>query len=300
MTTTALDALDRERTVVLLTVSPLEEHGPHLPLGVDAFTARHLAEELAQRLVAARPGWSAVLAPTLPLGCFTFHAAGTLNVRQRVVRDAVVDYGESLARSGFRHVIVANGHAGPTHLAALDEASAIVSRRWGIRMASLSGHLVWQFRSGRFLDRVEAALGRPLADGEREAFADDAHAGWWETSMMLLLRPDLVDGAWSTLPPATYSLPERLVPDYPLRRGGQGYVGHPGLADPAFAKATVEVLVREAMTLVDALLDGRLGPGERRSVFSAIPFFRTNFWPAATAAAAGVAAIAWLVPRRRS
>jgi creatinine amidohydrolase len=285
--------------VVLLTVSPLEEHGPHLPLGVDAFTARHFAEELAQRLVAARPGWSAVLAPTLHLGCFTFHAPGTLTVRQRVVRDALVDYGHSLARAGFRHVVVANGHAGPTHLAALDEAAAIVSRRWGVRMTSLSGHLVWQFRSGRFLDRVEAALGRPLSDDERRAFADDAHAGWWETSMMLLLRPDLVDGAWSALPPATYSLPERLVPDYPLRRGGLGYVGHPGLADPAFAKATVEVIVTEAMTLVDAMLDGRLGAGARRSPFAAIPFFRTNFWPAATAAAVGLAAVAWLAPRRR-
>ena len=43
----ALDALDRERAVVVLTVSPLEQHGPHLPLGVDAFTARHFAEEIA-------------------------------------------------------------------------------------------------------------------------------------------------------------------------------------------------------------------------------------------------------------
>lgn len=38
MSTRALDALDRQRTVIILTVSPLEEHGPHLPLGVDAFS----------------------------------------------------------------------------------------------------------------------------------------------------------------------------------------------------------------------------------------------------------------------
>src|SRR5438046_879801 len=61
--------------------------------------------------------------------------------------------------------------------------------------------------------------------------------------MMLMLRPDLVDERWRALPPATYSLPERLVPDYPLKRGGQGYVGHPSLADPVFAKATCGVLV---------------------------------------------------------
>src|SRR5262249_54428041 len=50
MSTPALDALDRERTVAVLTVSPLEEHGPHLPVGVDAFAARHFAETIAERL----------------------------------------------------------------------------------------------------------------------------------------------------------------------------------------------------------------------------------------------------------
>lgn len=294
-----LDALDRGRTLIVITVSPLEEHGPHLPLGVDAFTAEHFARAIAERVVATRPGWSVVLAPTLHLGAFTFDGPGTIHVRPRVVRDALVDYGESLARAGFRYLLVANGHAGPTHLAALEEAAAIVSRRRRAVMASLSGHLAWQFRSGRFLDQVEAALGRPLGEEERRAFAEDAHGGWWETSMMLMLRPDLVDGAYRGLPPARYSLPERLVPNYPLRNAGRGYVGHPALAEPAFARATSEVLVTEAMALVDALLDGRLRPREGRSPFSAIPVFRTDFWPLVAAAGLALAAVAWLWPRRQ-
>src|SRR4030095_4903673 len=93
MSTPALDALDRARTVVVLTVSPLKEHGPHLPVGVDAIAARHFAENIAERLVASRPGWTVLLAPTLHLGSFTFEAVGTVSVRQRVVRDALVDYG---------------------------------------------------------------------------------------------------------------------------------------------------------------------------------------------------------------
>lgn len=302
MSTPALDALDRARTVVVLTVSPLEEHGPHLPVGVDAFAARHFAEAIAERLVAARPGWSVVLLPTLHLGSFTFDGVGTIAVRQRVVRDAVVDYGESLARAGFRHLLIANGHAGPGHLTALDEAAAIVSRRHGVTMASFTGHLAWEFLRGRFVERIEAALGRALTDAERAAFAEDAHGGWWETSLMLLLRPELVDPSYRTLPPARYSLPARVVPNYPLRNGGQGYVGHPALADPAFAKATTEVLLGEAMTIVDGLLDGRLKPSDRRSPFFQVPFLRTNFWRAATitaAAAAGAGLMALLRGRSR-
>ena len=135
MSSPALDALPRERTVIILTVSPLEEHGPHLPVGVDAFTARYFAESLAAGLVSSRPGWAVVLAPTLHLGTFTFDTVGTVRVRQRVVRDVVVDYGDSLARAGFRYILVVNGHGGPGHLVALEEAAAIVSRRHGTTMA---------------------------------------------------------------------------------------------------------------------------------------------------------------------
>jgi creatinine amidohydrolase len=301
MSMPALAALDRARTLVILTASPLEQHGPHLPLGVDAFTARYFAESIASRVVSERPGWSAVLAPTLYLGSFTFEGVGTVTVRQRVVRDILVDYGASLARAGFRHLLIANGHAGPTHLTALDEAAAIVSRRYGVTMASLSGHLAWGFRNGRFLDDVARTLGRPLTDGERRAFAEDAHGGWWETSMMLMLRPELVDEQYRHLPAATYSMPAKLRPNYPLRDGGQGYVGHPALADVDFAKATTEALMGASLDLVNGLLDGHLSASVRRSPYTLMPFFRTNFWRAAAAGAAvaGTAlAIAALVRHR--
>jgi creatinine amidohydrolase len=302
LSTPALDALDRARTIVVLAVSPLEEHGPHLPVGVDAFAARYFAESIAERLVAARPGWNVLLAPTLHMGSFTFEAAGTITVRQRVVRDALVDYGASLARAGFRYLLVSNGHAGPTHLTALEEASAIVSRRHGVMMASFTGHLAWQFLRGRYRDRIETALGRPLTEAERRAFAEDAHGGWWETSLMLMLRPDLVDASYRTLPPARYPLAERLVPNYPLRGGGQGYVGHPALAEPEFAKAVTEVLLAEAMTIVADLVDGRVGAVDRRSPFFTIPVFRTNFWRGmavvAVFAGAALGAFAARRPRR--
>src|SRR5262249_2282530 len=207
-------------------------------------------------------------------------------------------YGDSLARAGFRYILIANGHAGPGHLAALEEAADRVSRRHGITMASFTGHLAWEFMRGRYAAKLEATLGRALSEDERRAFAEDAHGGWWETSLMLLLRPDLVDASWRTLPPARYSLPRRVVPNYALRN-----VGHPALADPASASATIDVLMSEAMVIVDGLLDGTRPPSAHRSVFSKVPVFRTNFWPVATGVAAGVAIAlgiaGWSTRRRR-
>jgi creatinine amidohydrolase len=274
-------------------------------VGVDAFAARHFANVVAERLVARRPGWSAVLAPTLYLGSFTFDSVGTVPVRQRVVRDTLVDYGAALARSGFRYILIANGHAGPGHLAALEEAAALVSRRHGVTMVSFTGHLAWEFMRGRYAAKIETVLSRALTEEERRAFAEDAHGGWWETSLMLLLRPDLVDDSYRTLPPARYSWPARLLRNYPLRNGGRGYVGHPALADAAFARATTEVLMSEAMAIVDGLLDGSRPASAHRSFFSKVPVFRTNFWPAAAGVAAGVGALAvgiggWMLRRSRN
>jgi creatinine amidohydrolase len=300
----ALDALDRARTLAVVPVSPIEQHGPHLPVGVDYLAARHFAETIGERIVARRPGWTVLLSPTLPLGSFAFEAVGTIGVRQRVVRDAVVDYGRALARAGFRYVLVANGHAGPGHLVALEEAAAIVSRRHRVAMASITGHMTWEFLRGGYLPRVEKALGRALTPDERDTLAGDAHAGWWETSLMLLLRPELVDPGYRDLPAARYPLVHRLRPNYPLRGGGRGYVGDPARADQALAKAMLEVLLEEATDLAERLLDDRLEARHQRSPFRLVPFLRTDFWPLAGATAAVALGALWLGraagPRRRT
>ncbi len=275
---TQLDALDRNRTVVIFTASPLEEHGPHLPVGTDVYISEFFTEQLATRIVREEPAWTVLMGPSLPFGASALEHAGTLLVRARTVRNAALDYGAALARQGFRYILLSNAHAGPRHVVALEEAAAVVSRRYGVRMLSLSGPVLWKVLRGRFTDRLEPLLGRSLSETERESLIGDAHGGVWETSLMLLIRPELVGPSFSELPSQRFSLLEALKRNYPLRLGNQtGYIGSPAAATTEFGEAARRLLLDAVWEVARPVLEAEDESWQRTSMLYKIPFMRTAF-----------------------
>lgn len=292
---TRLDALDRQRTVVIFAASPLEEHGPHLPVGADLFYAEFFSEELAKRILEEKPDWTVLLAPSLPFGASAFDHAGTLLVGARTVRNATLEYGAALTRNGFRFLLVTNAHAGPRHVVALEEAAAVVSRRSGARMLSVSGPVLWKFLRGKFADRLEAVLGRPLTDPERRALRGDTHAGLWETSLLLRIRPELVDPVHAQLPPMRFSLLEAARKNYPLRLGNRlGYIGSPAAASAEWGEAARGILLDAVWQVVRPVFDAQDESWQQTSLLYKIPIFRTAFpYVAGSAVILGLAALAW-------
>lgn len=288
---TRLDALDRSKTAVFFSVSPLEEHGPHLPVGTDLYHAEFFNQELARRVVERKPDWTVLVGPSLPIGASAFDQAGTLLVRARTVHNAALDYGAALARHGFRYILVTNGHAGPRHVVALEEAAAVVSRRYGVRMLSVSGPVLWRFLRGEFVQRLEPVLGRPLATEEREALRGDVHGGLWETSLLKRVRPDLVDPTYSTLPPMRFTLLDALRKNYPLRLGNRlGYIGAPAATRDEFGEAARKLFLEIAWEVVRPVLEAHDESWQQTSPLFKIPFLRTSF-PYVAAGAAALAAI---------
>jgi creatinine amidohydrolase len=293
---TRLDELDRERTAVIFAVSPLEEHGPHLPVGTDVFSAEYFNVQLAQRLVQEKPGWTVLLGPSLPIGTSAFDHAGTLLVRARTVRNAALDYGAALARHGFRYILVTNAHAGPRHVVALEEAAASVTRRYGVRMLSVSGPILWKFLRGKFSDRLESLLGRPLTRAEREAMQGDAHGGLWETSLLLRACPELVAPSFTTLPAVRFPLLDALKKNYPLRLGNRlGYIGSPAAATAELGELLRRLLTDAAWDVVWPVLEAPDESWQQTSFLYKIPFMRTAF--PYVAAGAGVLLAAWALLR---
>lgn len=162
----------RGRSTVVVPFGAVEQHGPHLPLDTDAVLADHLGPLLAERL-------GALCAPTMRIGCSQHHLAfaGTLSLRAQTLQMIVHDLVDSLARHGFRRVVLLATHGG--NEGPLAEAGE-VSRRQGVTVVVPSLRVA--------LDGLLAvARARGVSPGEA-----GGHAGQLETSLMLALAPDLV------------------------------------------------------------------------------------------------------------
>jgi creatinine amidohydrolase len=245
MTYPQVEQLASRTELALLPIGPPEAHGPHLPVGTDLIAARELCERAARNLVAR--GVECLIAPLLPY-CLAEVAAsfpGTITVRPEVVAALVADICRGLARSGFRRTLVVSGHAEEENLAALES---------GAGQATKAGALVKVSRwYGDALPRLFHIL-------EEEHPEYDVHAGEWETALVLLRAPELVDrAALATLPPnwATRDISELRAAGartFPELGAPQAYCGDPRRATPATAEslyaALGEVVAEEGVSLL--------------------------------------------------
>lgn len=151
-----------------------EQHGPHLPLGTDAFFGDRIGEGLARR-------FDAILAPVFRVGCSEHHMGfpGTITLTEETFQKLVIDTTRSLSRHGFKTIILIPTHGG--NFKPLEDAIE--------RMGPIEGSKVLTFTDlNGFLERTyQSSSDCRIPKGEA-----GIHAGEWETSLMLALKPDLV------------------------------------------------------------------------------------------------------------
>lgn len=201
ITTTQFASLDKKRTLIIAIISPLEVHGPHLPMGQDLFEAAALAEKSVQALAAQRPGWSFVLMPPIPVAADCVPHTGTVNYPAAVVRDVAYHTLRPFAKQGFARLAYSSFHGGPRHIAALEDAAARLTAGFNAAAVSLFSVVVNRIAAGKItFDEVSGMPGNPLT---LEQLSRDMHAGFVETSLALHLWPELVPPGWENLPANT-------------------------------------------------------------------------------------------------
>lgn len=121
--------------IAVLAPGSVEQHGPHLPLGTDAFAADALAEAVARRL-------EAVLVPLPLVGVSPYHRGwrGSLALQPQTLIAVIREVCECLAQDGVDKVLLVNWHEGnsPTLRLAAEE----VQRRLQIAIVIAEGHIV--------------------------------------------------------------------------------------------------------------------------------------------------------------
>ena len=235
-----IDALDRERTLFILPVGMIEQHGPHLPVGADTLGVTYEANAASQKVSRALPDWNVVMMPPVNygnsganrLGDRLVHP-GTYDVRQSTLRSLVADIGGQVAQNRFKWIFVLNGHGAPTHNIALNEACDFVSETFRVTML----HVTALFRADASIRAAGTKLkARHFSAADLASLGMDVHAGVAETSGILAIRPDLVHSVYKTLPSrAGGSLEElRKIATAP---GWQGYLSSPSRSTAAYGRA---------------------------------------------------------------
>lgn len=167
-------SIDPARTIAILPTAAIEQHGPHLPVGVDTM----IAEGLLARLRRDCPEDLDIrILPVQAVGKSNEHlwAAGTLTLSAEVALRAWVEIGLSVARAGVRKIVIVNSHGGNLDLI------SIVSRELRVQAGMLAVKCQW------------GSFGMPEGIFSAREMQFGIHGGDGETSLMLAFRPETVD-----------------------------------------------------------------------------------------------------------
>jgi len=173
MTTNAFQALVVDRVIAIVPVGAIEQHGPHLPVAVDSCVLQAIVNRLIDALPDDIP---ATFLPLLPVGKSNEHMGfpGTLTLSAETLIRLWTEIGESIARSGIRKMMLLNSHGGQTQI--MDIVARDLRARLNMFVVTAN---YW-------------GVGMPADLFPAAEDLHGIHGGSAETSLMMYLRPDLV------------------------------------------------------------------------------------------------------------
>ena len=213
---------DRENTVIVLPVGAIEQHGPHLPCSVDSVISSGVMGRALSRLPQTVRAFGL---PPITYGKSDehLHFPGTMTLTGPTLLAMIIEIGESVYRSGFKKLLLANGHGGQPQV--LEMAARELRLRHG-------DYVIVPFH----VSRVANSSGKYISDKERSLAM---HAGHSETALMMALAPETVhmDRAVANYPPVfpskTLSSDGRPACAWTARDfGSSGVIGDPFGATP--------------------------------------------------------------------
>jgi len=176
-----VEAERKKNDIVFIPVGCTEMHGRHLPSASDTLYVSQILEGL-RRYTAKRGAPCALALPPLNYGSHPYHhlgMAGTVIVRENVARELMIDVMLGLWNDGFRKQVIINNHG---HLWMLESAIQQFQKRY--QLPGIFRVIDWHRAVREFFRTTEKG-------GKLDT--NFVHADESETSLGLLLHPDMVD-----------------------------------------------------------------------------------------------------------
>ena len=172
LTSVQLNEIDRN-IPVFLPMAATEQHGAHLPLATDRLIGEHFLISLHKSIP-----YEVLILPSISVGCSSHHMdfCGTLTIGHDTFIKQVEDILEAVSIHGFTNVILFNSHGGNQAI------GQVILEKLGIRYPKSNIFLItwWKLAGEQLLQLNETGAGGV------------GHAGEFETSLLLLIAPDLV------------------------------------------------------------------------------------------------------------
>jgi creatinine amidohydrolase len=221
------EAVRRAKGVCALPIGVIEKHGPHLPLGTDVFAARAAAIRAAEREYV-------VVFPHYYFGQIyeARHQPGCVTIPPGLLTSLLQATCESIARNGFKKIVIVNGHGGNT---------AWLNYFCQTQLSSPRDYAVYVAR--RPMDRELEAQIKAMRKTDWGGHADEA-----ETARIMEIRPDLVQfdraGNEVGLPLRRLTVEHATTGIFWYADFPNHYAGDPAGSTPGMGKLVVEAEVR--------------------------------------------------------
>lgn len=271
---TDIEELDKEKTVILLGVAPIEEHGRHLPIGVDVYETEHWINNSIDKLEKEFSGYTFLTMLIIPYGnAYMKGFVGNMHLSQKMLYHLVLDSLAAIAQWGIKNIVIISGHADPKHLIGIEQACEVVNKKYGKIAFSPMGAIFSEKVSMKPSKKTQCMYDK------LQEYPNDFHAGWIETSCMLSINEQLVNPNYKEQPDIHIKDQEMIFPRAVMKKiKDYGHIGYPREATVELGIALNEDMAERIKICVEAFIQRKNYEQYEHHELYRLPFLKVRKW----------------------
>lgn len=242
-----LELLDKNKSVVFIYFSPIEQHGRHLPLGVDIFQAEYWGKGVIELLELHYKDYKFINTPCIPFGYgVDYSFPGNMYLDKQLMETVVYKTIENITKWGIKNIVIIAGHADPINLICIEKACDKINQMFGVCAFSPMGSIFSGIRPKKIKDDELLKL--------FNEYPNDFHAGWIETSNILNIKNELVNDKYNYIKDICVEKEKMMDCKIYEQTRGEGHFGYPRIAKACIGEKLNKDIINNIFETVKAFI----------------------------------------------